>query len=137
MSPGDSMAGVNSPAVDVALAAELTGLSKDAIHARIRRHAIAHDLRNGRYRIPVAELRRHGLLVDGDQYSSLHSRVESLEAQLHRALEERESAMRELEEAQATVRVLWTKVRQRDQELVKLRGRKHRRRLRWPWARDS
>ena len=53
------MAGSDSgPTVDVAVAAELTGLSKDAIRARIRRHAIESNVRNGRHLIPVAELVR-------------------------------------------------------------------------------
>jgi hypothetical protein len=126
------MAGSDSPAVDVAVAAQLTGLSKDAIRARIRRQALASDLRDGRRRIPVSELHRQGLLVEGDRYASLHSRVESLEAELRTALETCELMQRQLQESQATARMLWTKARQRDQELAKLRGRKRRLRIRWP-----
>jgi hypothetical protein len=126
------VAGSNSPAVDVAVAAELTGLSKDAIRARIRRQAIASDLRNGRHRIPVSELHRQGLLVEGGRYASLRDQVESLEAELRTAIEARDLMERELHETQATARLLWTKARQRDQELAKVRGRRRRWRIRWP-----
>ena len=91
-------------AVDVAQAAELTGLSKGAIRARIRRHQLASELRDGRHRIPVVELLRRDLLVSGARYTSLRERVESLEAQLHDALESRDHLRQELEEAQAKVR---------------------------------
>jgi hypothetical protein len=114
------------------VAAELTGLSKDAIRARIRRHAIESDLRNGRHRIPLAELRRQGLLVERDRYASLRARLESLEAELRKSTEDRREVERELRESQATIRMLWGKARQGDEQLAKLREHKERRGFRLP-----
>ena len=127
------MAGSGSGAVvDVAVAAELTGLSKDAIRSRIRRHAIESDVRNGRHRISIAELRRQGLLVERDRYAALRTRLESLEAQLRQATEARRMIEQELHESQATVRMLWGKARQRDEQLANLRRGRERRGIRFP-----
>jgi septal ring factor EnvC (AmiA/AmiB activator) len=114
------------------VAAELTGLSKNAIRARIRRHAIDSDLRNGRHRIPLAELRRQGLLVERDHYASLRTRLERLEAELRKAAEDRQAIERKLRESQATIRMLWSKARQRDVQLAHLGGRRVRRGIRFP-----
>jgi hypothetical protein len=127
------VAGSEPAAVDVAQAAELTGLSRDAIRARIRRGELASDFRDGRHRIPVAELQRHDLLVEGDRYRSVRERAESLEAQLRTALESRERMQRELEEAEEKVRMMWGMAQQRD---LKLRvARKKRWRSRWRFRR--
>src|SRR2546421_9488128 len=105
------------PAIDVAQAAELTGLSKDAIRARIRRHDLASVRRNGRHRIPVAELQRQELIVEGARYRSVRDRVESLEAQLRTALESRDHLLQELHGAQEKVRMVWSMAQERDQKL--------------------
>jgi hypothetical protein len=68
--------------------------------------------------------RPRGHLVKDDRDASLLARVESLEADLRRALEARELAQRELQESQAMARMLWTKAHQRGQELARSRGRK-------------
>ena len=122
-------------AVGVAQAAELTGLSKGAIRARIRRHQLASDLRDGRHRIPVVELLRRDLLVEGGRYRSLREKVESLEAQLHTALESRDHLRQELENSQAKVQMVWGMVRQRDQQLA--RSRKRRWGIRWPFRKSA
>jgi hypothetical protein len=122
-------------AVDVAQAAELTGLSKGAIRARIRRHQLASDLRDGRHRIPVVELLRRDLLVEGGRYRSLHERAESLEAQLHTALESRDHLRQELEESQAKVQMVWGMARQRDQKLARVRKRRWG--IRWPFRKSA
>jgi hypothetical protein len=124
------------PAVDVAQAAELTGLSKNAIRARIRRHDLASVLRSGRHRIPVAELQRQELLVEGGRYRSLRDRVESLEAQLRTALESRDHLLHELEESQEKVRMVWSMAQQRDQKLLRVR-RKMWWRIRLPFRRSK
>jgi helix-turn-helix protein len=123
------------PAVDVAQAAELTGLSRDAIRARIRRGDLASDLRDGRHRIPLAELQRHDLLVEGGRYRSVRERVKSLETQLRTALESRERMQQDLEEAQEQVRMLWGMAQQGDWKLRV--ARKRRSRIRWPFRRGS
>jgi hypothetical protein len=123
------------PAVDVAQAAELTGLSKDAIRARIRRGELASDFRDGRHKIPLAELQRHDLLVEGGRYRSMRERAESLEAQLRTALESHERMQRELEEAQEMVRMMWGMAQQRDMKLQV--ARKKRARIRRPFRRRS
>lgn len=89
-------------------------------------------MRNGRHRIPVAELRRQGLLVEGDSYASLRARLESVEAELRQANEDRQAIERELRQSQATVRMLWGKARQRDEQLANLRERRERRGFRIP-----
>jgi chromosome segregation ATPase len=138
MSASGDKAGVSDGHVDVAHAAELTGLSKEAIRARIRRHSLASERRNGRHRIPVAELRRQGLVVGGERYDALRRRADSLEAQLRAALERRQRAQRELEEARETVRLVWGMVRQKDRELAELQGAPKRPgRIRWPWRRSA
>jgi predicted nucleic acid-binding Zn-ribbon protein len=129
------VAGSKPPELDVAQAAELTGLSKDAIRARIRRGDLASDVRGGRHRIPIAELRRHDLLVDASLYRSARERVQSLEAELQTALESRERVQRELEEAEEKVRVMWGMAQQRDMKLRVVR--KKRWRIRWPFRRGS
>jgi chromosome segregation ATPase len=128
------VAGSEPPAVDVTQAAELTGLSRDAIRARIRRGDLASDFREGRHRIPVAELQRHDLLVEGGRYRSVRERVESLEAELRTALESRERMQRELEEAEEKVRMMWGMAQQRDMKLRVVRRRRWRR---WPFRRGS
>ena len=128
------MAVSQRPAVDVAQAAELTGLSTDAIRARIRRGDLASDLRDGRRRIPLTELQRHDLLVEGDRYRSVLKRAEALEAQLRTALESGERVQQELEEEHEKVRMMWSMAQERD---WKLRiARKKRSRFRWPFRRD-
>jgi hypothetical protein len=117
------------PAVDVAQAAELTGLSRDAIRARIRRGELEADDGNGHQTIPLAELRRHDLLVDGGRYKSARERAESLEAELATALESRERIEQRLEDAQEKVRMMWGMAQQRDWKLRV--ARKRRSRLRW------
>ncbi len=107
-------------------------MSKDAIRARIRRHAIESDVRNGRRLIPVAELRRQGLLVERDRYAAVRARLESVEAELRHATEERLAIERELHQSQATVRMLWGKARQRDEQLASLRVHRERRGFRIP-----
>jgi predicted exporter len=123
------------PAVDVAQAAKLTGLSADAIRARIRRGDLASDLRDGRHRIPLAELQRHDLLVEGDRYRSVLERAEALEAQLRTALESGERMQYELEEEQGKARMMWSMAQERDWKLRV--ARKKRSRFRWPFRRDS
>ena len=134
----DRVAVSDLPAVDVAQAAKLTGLSKDAIRGRIRRGALASDVRDGRQLIPLAELCRQGLLVEGKRYRSVLERAESLEAQLRAALKSREKPQQELRESQETVRMVWAMVRRKDQELARLlKGREGRDRIRWPWQRSA
>ena len=123
------MAVSEPPAVDVAQAAELTGLSRDAIRARIRRGELEADDRNGQQTIPLVELRRHDLLVDGGRYKSARERAESLEAELASALESRERIEQELADAQEKVRMMWGMAQQRDWKLRV--ARKRRSRLRW------
>jgi hypothetical protein len=130
-----SVAVSEPPAVDVAQAAELTGLSRDAIRAGIRRGDLASDLRDGRHRIPLAELQRHDLLVEGGRYRSVRERVKSLETQLRTALESRERMQQDLEEAQEQVRMLWGMAQQGDWKLRV--ARKQRSRIRWPFRRGS
>lgn len=129
------MAVSEPPAVDVAQAAELTGLSSDAIRARIRRGQLASDLRDGRHTIPLAELQRHDLLVEGGRYRSERERAESLAAQLRTARESRERLQRELEEAREKARMMWGMAQQRDWKLRV--ARKRRARARWPFRRNS
>ena len=130
-----SVAVSDPPAVDVTQAAELTGLSRDAIRARIRRGDLASDFRDGRHRIPLAELQRHDLLVAGGRFRSERKRAESLEAQLRTARESRERMQQELEEAQEKVRMMWGMAQQRDWKLRV--ARKRRSRIRWPFRRGS
>lgn len=126
------------PAVDLAQAAELTGLSKDAIRGRIRRGALASEVRDGRRTIPLAELRRHGLVVEVERYEAVVERAESLEAQLRAAHESRERAQQELRESQETLKVVWAMVQHKDQELARLGDAgKRRARIRWPWRRGT
>jgi hypothetical protein len=76
--------------------------------------------------------------MEGDQddrYASLLTRAESLEGDLRKALEACELAQRELQESQALARMLWTKARQRDQELAMLHGRERKRRWGAHWLR--
>lgn len=130
------VAASDSAAIDVGQAAALTGLSKDAIRGRIRRGALASDVHDGRRRIPLAELQRHDLLVDPEQYASLLQRAESLEAELRTALESRERAQQELRELEETVRMVWSMVRQMEQEISHLQtARAERGSIRWPWRR--
>jgi excisionase family DNA binding protein len=119
------------PEVDVAQAAELTGLSKDAIRARIRRHDLASVRRGGRHRIPVAELRRQELIIEGARYRAVRERVESLEAQLRTALESRDHLLEELQESQTKVRMVWGMAQQRDRKLSRARLSRAHRRIRW------
>ena len=128
------MAVSERPAVDVAQAAELTGLSTDAIRARIRRGDLASDLRDGRRRIPLAELQRHDLLVEGGRYRSALERAEALETQLRTALESGERVQQELEEEHEKVRMMWSMAQERDWKLRV--ARKKRSRVRWPFRRD-
>jgi hypothetical protein len=121
--------------VDVAQAAELTGLSTDAIEVRIRRGDLASDFRDGRHEIPLAELQRHDLLVEGGRYRSVLERAESLEGQLRDARESGERARQALKAEQEKVRMMWSMAQQRDWKLRAARER--RARLRWPFRRDS
>lgn len=129
------MAASEPPAVDVAQAAELTGLSRDAIRARIRRGELDADDRDGRQTIPLAELRRNDLLVEGGRYQSARERAESLEAELRTALESRERIEQELADAQEKVRMMWGMAQQRDWKLRV--ARKRRSRLRWRRRRST
>jgi hypothetical protein len=130
-----SVAVSEPPAVDLAQAAELTGLSKDAIRARIRRGELTSEVRDGRHLIPLAELRRRDLVVDGDRYRSARERAEALEAQLRDAVESAKRMQQELDEAQEKVRMMWGMAQQRD---LKLRvARKRRSRARWPFRRRT
>lgn len=132
----DRVAASERPAVDMAQAAELTGLSKDAIRGRIRRGALASNVHDGRHWIPLAELQRHGLLAEPKRYTSLLERAESLEAELRAALESREQARQELRELRETVRVVWGMVRQKEQEILQFRtAHEERSGIRWPWRR--
>jgi hypothetical protein len=132
----DGVGASDSPAVDVAQAAAITGLSKDAIRGRIRRGALTSNVHDGRHRIPLAELQREGLLVDCERHTSLVERAESLEAELRAAFEGREQAQQELRELQETVRMVWGMVRQKEQEIFLLRtAREKRSSIRWPWRR--
>ena len=128
------MAVSEPPAVDVAQAAKLTGLSSDAIRARIRRGELESDLRNGRHRILLAELQRRDLLVQGGRYKSERERAELLEAELRAAREARERMRQELEEAREKARMMWGMAQQRD---WKLRIARRRSRSRWPFRRPS
>jgi len=120
------------PAVDVAQAAELTGLSARTIRARIRRGELEADIRKDHERIPLAELRRHDLLVEGNRYRTARERVESLEAQLRDAVEARKRVQQELEATQEKVRVMWGMTQQREWRLQQARERS---RGRWPFRR--
>jgi hypothetical protein len=132
----ETRAALDAPPVDVAQAAELTGLSKAAIRHRIRRNALASTLRDGRHMIPVAELHRRGLLVRRDRYTSLCGRAESLEAQLRRAFETRDRLERELRELNTTVQTVWGIARLQKRELAELRAVRQRQ---WPirWLRST
>jgi hypothetical protein len=132
---GKSTASPDARDVDVALAAELTGLSQNAIRARIRRHRLESDLRDGRHRIPVAELQRHGLLVEGERYRSLRKRVESLEAEVVALSAARERAEAELRDAEARARMMWSITLEQEQKLATPPRR--RRRIRLPWRRAA
>ena len=129
-------AGRDLPVVDVAQAATLTGLSKSAIRARIRRHELSSDLHDGRHRIPMDELLRGGLLVEGGRYRSLRERAESLEAQLGNALESRDQLRQDLEKAEDKLRVVWGMARQRDQKLMRA-TRKRRWGIHWRFWRSG
>jgi hypothetical protein len=120
--------------VDVAQAAELTGLSAEAIRGRIRRGELTADIGDDHERIPLAELRRHDLLVEGDRYRSARERAESLEAQLRAAVESRKRIQQELEEAQEKARLMWGMAQQRDWKLQRARKQS---RGRWPFRRGS
>jgi hypothetical protein len=111
----------SGPAIEVAQAAELTGLSKDAIRGRIRRGALASRVHKGRHRIPLAELQRQGLLVEHERYASAQRQVASLEADLRAAHEGRDRAERELHDLQETLRWVWGMVRQKEHGLADLR----------------
>ena len=126
------MAASEPPAVDVAQAAELTGLSARTIRARIRRGELEADIRKDHERIPLAELRRHDLLVEGNRYRTARERVESLEAQLRDAVEARKRVQQELEATQEKVRVMWGMTQQREWRLQQARERS---RVRWPFRR--
>lgn len=126
------------PAVGVAQAAELTGLSKDAIRGRIRRGGLASTIHEGRHRIPLAELHRRGLVVEGERYASALEHAQSLQAELSAALAGRERAQRELHEVKETVRSMWGLVRQKERELLQLDAApKARSGIRWPWRRNG
>jgi hypothetical protein len=132
----DRTAASDSPSVDVAVAAELTGLSKAAIRGRIRRGALASRVHDGRHRIPLAELHRQGLLVEPTRYASLLARAESLEAELRAAFESREQAQRELRESQETLRMVWSMVRQMEQEILRLQAAREKPgTIGWSWRR--
>ena len=118
----------------MAQAAELTGLSAKAIRARIRRGELQADIRDDQESIPLAELRRQDLLVEGDRYRSARERVESLESQLRDAVESRKRIQQELEETQEKVRVMWGMTQQREWRLQQARERP---RGRWPFRRGS
>jgi len=124
--------------IDVAGAAKLTGLSKDAIRGRIRRGALASDVQDGRHRISLAELVRHGLLVEGERYRSLLERAETLETRLRAAIASREQTQQELRQSEEKVRMVWAMVRRKDQELARLsKAREQRTGIRWPWRRAT
>jgi chromosome segregation ATPase len=129
---GKSTASPDARAVDVALAAELTGLSQNAIRARIRRRRLESDLRDGRHRIPIAELQRLDLLVAGDRYRSLRQRVESLEAEVEALSEARNRVEAELRESEARARMLWGIARDRA-----VKAERARRWVRLPWRRGA
>ena len=130
----DRVAASDSAAIDVAEAAALTGLSKAAIRGRIRRGALASEVQDGRHRIPLAELQSQGLVVDPKQHANLLERAEALEADLRTALEGREQARQELHELQDTLRMVWSMVRQLEQEISHLQAaRAERGSIRWPW----
>jgi hypothetical protein len=132
----DRVAASDSAAVDVAQAAALTGLSKAAIRGRIRRGALASNIHDGRHRIPLAELQRQALLVEGERFTSLLERVASLEGELRAAFESREQAQQELRELQETARMLWGMVRREEQETLHLQtAREPRGSIRWPLRR--
>jgi hypothetical protein len=134
----DRVAASDSAAVDVAQAAELTGLSKAAIRGRIRRGALASDVHDGRHRIPLAELQRQDLLVDPARYASALERAESLEAELRAVRESREQARRELRESRETQRMVWGMVRQLEQEIAHSgTAGAEQRTIRWPWLRRA
>ena len=129
------MAVSDRPAVDVDQAAELTGLSKAAIRARVRRGDLASDLRDGHHSIALTELQRHDLLVEGGRYRSALERVEALEAQLRTALESGERVQQELEKEHEKVRMMWSMAQERDWKLRV--AREKRSRLHWPFKRGS
>jgi hypothetical protein len=132
----DRAAASDSAAIDVAEAAALTGLSKAAIRGRIRRGALASEVQDGRHRIPLAELQRQGLVVDPEQHANLLERAESLEADLRAAFAAREQAQQELHELQDTLRMVWSMVRQLEQEISHLQAAHAERvSIRWPWRR--
>jgi hypothetical protein len=96
---------------------------------------LASDFRDGRHRIPLAELQRRDLLVEGSRYRSALERVESLEAELRTALESSERVQHELEEEHEKARMMWSMAQQRDWKLRV--ARKKRSRIRWPFRRNS
>jgi hypothetical protein len=128
----------SGPAIEVAQAAELTGLSKDALRGRIRRGALASRFHKGRHRIPLAELQRQGLLVEHERYAYALERVGSLEADLRAAHEGRDRAEQELRDVQETLRWAWGMIRQKEQEITDLQtadtGRAG---IRGLWRRDA
>ena len=122
-------------AVDVAPGRRAERPVEECDTRRIRRHQLASELRDGRHYIPVVELLRRDLLISGARYTSLRERADSLDAQLHDALETREHLQEELDEAQAKVRMVWGMARQSDQKLE--RARKRRWGIRWPFRRSA
>jgi hypothetical protein len=134
----DRVTASDSATIDVAEASALTGLSKAAIRGRIRRGALASEVRDGRHRIPVMELQRQGLLVDHARHASALERVESLEAELRAVCESREQVRRELRESGETLRMVWGMVRQMEQEIGHPEtARAEQRTIRLPWLRRS
>jgi len=97
---------------------------------------LASDLRDGHHRIPLAELQRHDLLVEGGRYRSVLERAEALEAQLRTARESGERVQHELEEEQEKARMMWSMAQQRDWTL-RIARKKKRSRIHWPFRRDS
>jgi hypothetical protein len=132
----DRAAVLYSATIDVAEASALTGLSKAAIRGRIRRGALASDVRDGRHRIPLAELQRQDLLVDPARYAAALERAESLEAELRAVRESREQARQELRESRETQRMVWGMARQLEQEIADSgTAGAEQRTIRWPWLR--
>jgi hypothetical protein len=120
MSASANTATRSGPAIEVAQAAELTGLSKDALRGRIRRGALASRVHKGRYRIPLAELQCQGLLVEHERHASALQQVATLEADVRAAHEGRDRAEQELRDLQETLRWAWGMIRQKEQEITSL-----------------
>jgi len=143
------------PAVDIAEAAELTGLSKKALQRRIERGSLPSVKRGSKRHIPVMELKRQGLLSpeggadraaagEGVPLTPPAGEVEAVKAVARELAEKAEELGRYKALAASAVsqRQAETEARERlEAEVHRLRAElqeaeaKLARRSRWPWRR--